>query len=279
MDITEAAARAADQVLAVGESTGARLALAGAFYRDGLARYGRAELSFLRWEISRGVLDASSGSPWWRAVNDRLLRDKTEADLLTTTGSGRASTRSVELWVEFAAAPTPAGWYRAHNASVVSGYLEHEDLAAAELPAERFMINVALLRVLYTHLLAAEPQAALGRLARLGPRLADPRRGSVGLFLDLRSAFPHQYPLTGFTVGAMLGAEGRLARTLDYAIIVPRMAGLYDFGAVALEQPGLTGLFRDGSPCYATATHHRFWTAPRPAHRLITTLTGTRSRR
>src|SRR5689334_2089569 len=238
MGITDAAALAAEQVLAVRDSTSARLALAGDFYRVGLGRYGRAELSFLRWEISRGVLDAATGSPWWRAVNDRLLRDKAEAALLRTTGARSASARSVELWVEFIAAPSPVGWYRAHNASVVAAYLEHEELATAELPAERFMINVALLRVLFTHLLVARPQQALGVLAPLGPVLADPRRGSVGFFLDLGNAFPRTYPLTGFTVETLLTMEGRLPRTLDYGMIAPRMAELYAFAAAALDQPG-----------------------------------------
>ena len=42
MGITDAAARAAEQVLAVRDSTSARLALAGDFYRAGLGRYGCA---------------------------------------------------------------------------------------------------------------------------------------------------------------------------------------------------------------------------------------------
>jgi hypothetical protein len=279
MEMTDAAALAAEQVLAVRDSTDARLALAADFYRDGLGRYGRAELSFLRWEISRGVLDSATGSPWWRAVNDRLLRDKAEAALLRTAGVDGASARSVELWGEFIAAPSPAGWYRAHNASVVAGYLEHEDLAAAELPAERFMINVALLRVLYTHLLVARPQLALGVLAVLGPVLADPRRGSVGFFLDLRNAFPQTYPLTGFTVDAMRTAEGRLPRALDYGVIVPRMAELYAFAATVLEQPRLTELFHDGSPCYAHPIDPAIWATTRTADRLVASITSIRSQR
>lgn len=278
MDEAEAAALAAEQVLAVRDSAGGRLALAADFYRAGLGRYGRAELSFLRWEMSRGVLDASSGSRWWQAVNDRLLRDKAEAALLHTTRSRSASSRGVEMWGEFIAAPSPAGWYRAHNSSVVAGYLEHEALAETELPAERFMINVALLRVLYTHLLAAKPQLALGVLAPLGRVLADPRRGSVGFFLDLRRSFPQHYPLTGLTVEALLAAEGTLPRTLDYGIIAPKMAELYEFATAFLEQPRLADLFRDGSPCYAgPAVGPTIWGSARALDRL--TASATRPRR
>ncbi len=46
--------------------------------------------------------------------------------------------------------PTARNWYRAHNASVVAGYLDHRDLAAAESEAERFFMNVVLCRVLFT---------------------------------------------------------------------------------------------------------------------------------
>ena len=38
----------------------------------------RGALSFMRWQLRRGVLaplnGAPPGSPWWRAVNERLLR-------------------------------------------------------------------------------------------------------------------------------------------------------------------------------------------------------------
>jgi hypothetical protein len=60
----------------------------------------------------RGVLAPPTadppGSPWWRAVNDRLLRDKVEADLLVAGGRGTARARSVELWMAFLGRPVPA---------------------------------------------------------------------------------------------------------------------------------------------------------------------------
>ena len=66
-------------------------------------------------------------------------------------------------------------WYRAHNASIVAGYLEHEELCAAELPVERFFMNVALSRVLYAHALVASPKLALGRMRAVSRVLGDPR--------------------------------------------------------------------------------------------------------
>ncbi|MGY1808852.1 hypothetical protein ACI8AF_15900 [Blastococcus sp. SYSU D00669] len=234
-----------------------RYEVAARFYRDASGprrRYAAAELGFLRWELSRGVLAPVAGrrpgSPWWRAVNDRLLRDKVEADLLTAGAPGTPSAGSVELWGRFLRAPGPAAWYRAHNASIVGAYLAHEDLAAAELPAERFMMNVALLRVLFTHALVARPRLALGPLAALGPVLADPRGPTVCLFLDLRRSFPSSYPLQ-VPLTEAIAREQPLARALDYGAIAPRLPDLYEFSAAALGEPGLTDLLDDGAPAYA----------------------------
>jgi len=187
MDDGTIASLARAKVDAVRDSTADRYRLAAEFYRAPHAdaergRYRRAELSFLRWEIERGVLEPPGaqlpGSPWWRAVSDRLLGDKVEADLLTRGGDRSPSSRTVALWVMFIRTPSPAAWYRAHNASIVAGYLKHQVLAAAELSEERFMMNVALLRVVYAHALAAAPRLALGLLAPLGRLLGDPRRGA-----------------------------------------------------------------------------------------------------
>jgi len=55
-------------------------------------------------------------------------------------------------WKDFAPLgadlPSSASWYRAHNSSIIAAYLEHESLATRELLAERFVINLALVRVL-----------------------------------------------------------------------------------------------------------------------------------
>jgi hypothetical protein len=96
---TEAASWAAEQVRAVRDSAEGRLRLAAEFYTADAGhrgRYGRAELTFLRWATARGVLNGPSadkpGSPWWRAVNDALLRDKLESSFLRGGASGDPST-------------------------------------------------------------------------------------------------------------------------------------------------------------------------------------------
>jgi hypothetical protein len=87
MNRNEARELAARRVGAVHGDAQQRVALAEESYRPQFRAYGRAELAFLRGELTRGMLDPETGSPWWRAVNDRLLHDKLEAALLHRAGS------------------------------------------------------------------------------------------------------------------------------------------------------------------------------------------------
>jgi hypothetical protein len=183
-------------------------------------------------------------------VNERLLHDAAEATLLVQGHPGQPSNRSVELWLAFADQPSSASWYRAHNASIVAAYLEHETLAARELLAERFVLNVVLLRVLYAHALAAAPRLALGRLAPLGRLLGDPRRGTVGLFLSIKRAVPERYPLTGISVDDLIAGDRRFVRSVDHGVIGGRIDALYTFAARSLGEPRVEGLVRDGMPSY-----------------------------
>jgi hypothetical protein len=72
--------------------------------------YRRAALSFVRWQLQRGVLappfSDRPGSPWWRAVNERILRDGCEAVALSGDLPGPASSRAVDYWMSFAHYPT-----------------------------------------------------------------------------------------------------------------------------------------------------------------------------
>ena len=228
--------------------------------------YRRAALSFMRWQARRGVLNPLDGAPpgsvWWRAVNERLLRDGCETIALLGGLPGEPSSQAVRLWLEFGARPTARNWYRAHNASIVGAYLGHRGLADAEGPPERFFMNVALARVLYAHSLVAAPRLALGRFAPLGRLLGDPRLGMAGVFLSLGRVLPNRYPLAD-DVERYIADEQRLGRMLDYAVIVPRLQRLYEWSAEELAEPLLLGLVRDGSPIYAWPFEERHvWRAP-----------------
>jgi hypothetical protein len=255
-----ALARAEAQVAAVRDDAGARLALMAQVFHGPTGRaprhlpFRRAALSFMRWQARRGVLDPLEASPpgsvWWRAVNERLLRDGCETVALLGGLAGEPSSQAVRLWLEFGARPTGRNWYRAHNASIVGGYLEYRELAEAEGTAERFFMNVALARVLYAHALVAAPRLALGRLAPLGRLVGDPRLGMAGVFLSLRRVLPNRYPLDR-DVERYIADEQRVGRMLDYAVIVPRLQRLYAWSAGELAEPRLLELVRDGYPIYA----------------------------
>ena len=249
-----------EQVAVVRDDPAARIELVERLYHGPFGTaprhlpYRRAAMSFMRWQQRRGVLepvhDERPGSPWWRAVNERLLRDGSEAVALSGNRDGPASSRTVAFWLSFADYPTARTWYRAHNASVAAAYLEHRDLAEAENASERFFMNVVLCRVLFTHALVAAPRMSLGWLRPLAPFLGDPRLGMTGIFLQLSRILPNEYPLTD-SVDSYLSNELGFGRLLDYGVILPRLQQIYEWSANELGEPGLRDCIRDGAPTYA----------------------------
>ena len=260
-------------VAAVRDDPAGRLALASRFYdrrvgRKSIRSYRRAEMAFMRWQIRRGVLAAPNadrpGSPWWRAVNEGLLADTWEADRLSSGAPGEASRPSVACWVSFLRRPTGRSWYRAHNASVVAGYLAYRDLAHDEHPLERFFMDVALVRVLFAECMLSDPRIALGRFAAVGRPLADPRWRGADVFLSLHNILPAQYPLDGLTIQEILDSENSLGRLVDYGVILPHARAVYEHAASVLNTPQLLDMLRDGSPVYAWPYDERHvWTTKR----------------
>jgi hypothetical protein len=268
IDATE---EARGMVAAVRDDPALRLELASRFYderpgRASIRAYRRAELAFMRWQVSRGVLappeSARPGSGWWRSVNESLLRDACEAGLLA---AGRpASTPAVARWVEFLDEPSARTWYRAHNASIVAAYLEHRPLCAAEVPVERFFMDVAMARLVCVHALVIRPRLAVGRLAPAGRLIGDPRWRGADTFLSLRNILPDRYPLTDVSIDQILALENRAGRLIDYGVILPKMQALYEFTADDLGEPRLLDLVREGFPVYAWPYENRHaWTTTR----------------
>lgn len=254
------------RVAAVRDDPAARLALLARCYHGPFGEaprhlpFRRAAMSFMRWQLQRGVLEPEHGnrpgSPWWRAVNERLLRDGCEAVALSGGLDGRPSSRTVGYWNKFVDEPTATTWYRAHNASVVDAYLEHRDLAAAENAAERFFMNVVLCRVLYAHALVAAPRLSLGWLRPIGRILGDPRLGMTGIFVQLSRVLPDEYPLTD-DVQTYLEVELGFGRVVDFGMIEPRLSQLFEWSARELEAPGLRALEQEGAMAYAWPLEHR----------------------
>lgn len=261
----DAARWAHERVADVRDDPHARLSLMSSLYEgDGgqkgpLLPYRRAAVAFMRWQISRGLLlPEPAGSPWWRAVNERLLLDAAEARASLMGYGGEPSSASAELSVRFAQRPSARTWYRAHNASVVAAYLDHEDRAAAENSVERFFINLVLVRVLYAHALVAAPRLALGWCAPVAPALGDPRVGMTGIFMSLSRVLPDTYPLHG-KLSTYVDDEHGIGRLLDVGLIVPRLAGLFEWSTAELTEPRLATLLVDDIPCYAGTEHASVW--------------------
>lgn len=217
-------------------------------------RYRRAALAFMQWQVRRGLLapldDRHPGSPWWRAVNERLLRDTCEARMRVIGHPGPSSSLSTQASVRFAFRPSVRAWYLAHNVTIVRGYLDNRGLAEAENQVERFFINLVLVRLLYAHALVAAPRLALSWLAPAAPWLGDPRRAMTGLFLSVARVLPDRYPLDGVLDDYVL-AEHTIGRLLDHGVVTPRLAHLYEWSARTLGIPELTTLLDHGTPAYA----------------------------
>jgi hypothetical protein len=262
---------------------------AGFYDRPSIKGYGRALLAFMRWQASRGVFasldSARPGSAWWQAVNEELLRDAWEAQYLVDTAARAVASPSrpaVSRWVTFLWDPSPRSWYQAHNASVVAGYIRHRDLAAAELPVERFFMDVALGRVLFVQALVGDPRLAVGQwLWPFGRWMGDPRSRGANLYLSMRNVLPDRYPLTGITIGEILAAENRIGRLIDYGVLLPRAQALYEFAAEELDEPALLGFIAHGNLVYAWPYEERAaWARSRHvfATRLVARVTShTRS--
>ncbi len=279
---------ASARVAAVRDDPDARLALMRELYKvpanvdRGHLPFRQAASAFMGWQLRRGLLNPADGpapgSPWWRAVNERLLRDGWEGRALAFGHPGTPSSPAVAALLEFIRRPSAQRWYRAHNISVVSAYLEHERLASGESRVERFFMNVVLARVLYAHALVAAPRLALGWLAFAGRPLGDPRLGMTGIFLSLSRVLPDRYPL-GDDLTPYLRAEHGIGHLLDVGIITPRAELLYDWSARDLAIPGLRQLLDGETPCYAWPAHDRQpWQHPpsRPARLARTLVPATR---
>jgi hypothetical protein len=192
------------------------------------------------------------------------VEGKGDADTYAFRRGGAPSRPSVAHWVCFFNAPSAQSWYAAHNASVVAGYLAHAALAALEVRAERFFMNVVLVRVLYAHALVVDGDLALGRLSFLAPLIGHPRSRGPQALLSMKDVLPDRYPIQGPGVEELIDSENRFGRMVDYGVIGARVDALYSSSARALGEPLLLDLIVDGTPAYAwPADQHHVW-KPQP---------------
>ncbi len=214
-----------------------RLALREAFYtrEDRYRSFGRSELAFLRYEISRGVLTRGR-SAWWRGINAGICRDAERALAWHDARRFPDATEApaVRLWAEFLDAPADEIWYRAHNSSVARAYVKSNTVARREVPTERHFMGEVLDRVLFAHALAA------GRAGDFGKFVADPESAGVELLVRDPDLYPPVYP-------APKDVQSLLERLLDTGIALLR-SELYDWSAEALGVPELRRIGAVGYP-------------------------------
>ena len=252
--------------VAVPDEPGARLAMRRRFYerfgfgRDGTLGYGESELKFLEWEVSRGVLNplnhAKPGSPWWREVNAALIRDAEMAAVLFDAKFDGPLDGAAGCWLSYIRQPSPCAWYRAHNSSIVSGYLSAMHLARLEPQSEQQFMNIVLYRVLYAQAMCEGAAPGLmhflaeilpfGFVVYLERFLADPRWFSVDVIVRLPEFYPENYPATAKEMAAECGRSrwGNLLPEswFDDDLIGKRLSSLYGEAARWLGMPRLVTL-------------------------------------
>jgi hypothetical protein len=236
-----------------------RLDLRKAFYsRYGHAKgegygFGNSELAFLAWEIKRGVLNemdkSEQGSPWWRNVNTTfLIYSEWAGACFADDPDYESDHHCVNMWLEYLRYPTEQTWYRAHNASIITGYLDSLKPAQAEPLPERVFMNEVLYRLLFAQSLVESPDW-------IEELVADPRLPSVDLLVHLHDFYPIHYPLSKEDIKHILHQGYRLeeeaVRLLDEEIILPHLDRLYEEAAKWVGIPELTSFTYQGKADYA----------------------------
>lgn len=259
-------------VAAVADDPIARYRLAEEFYHchpdQGWHSYGASELAFLKWEIHRGVLDpiddpVEPGSPWWRSVNAALLRDAAEARLLFDSehpGGGDdepGSTPGVDAWTRFMRDPHAASWYRAHNTSIVLGYLGNVAGAELEHPHEQKVMSLTLTRVLFAQAIVEDHDWALGHLSGIARWFFRPSASGVGIAMHMPDLYPQHYPYREPTRPRRRAHRRPWTHLgdpfvwlVDHVLVGSRVGALYDMSAESLQIPELERLAREDVASY-----------------------------
>jgi hypothetical protein len=282
IDISELEREARTKVDRVADDPAGRVQLRRDFYRkygfdnrtDIPAQfgYGTSEIAFLQWEVERGVLNpvngsGTGGSVWWRNVNlDFLYYSELGALAYEHGADPNEVPIPARAWMAYIAEPSAITWYRAHNTSIVAGYLGRLSDALAEQRPEQCFMNVVLYRVLYAQGLVEGVE-----MGRLGTFLANPELPSVDVMVHLPDFYPRHYPLTAADVRHVMHKAHSLEElaviVLDDICIMPELTSLYAEAAKWAQSPELCMYCVDGEPVYPTRIpqpwHKKIW------HRLI----------
>ncbi|MCF0041286.1 hypothetical protein [Dyadobacter fanqingshengii] len=239
----------------------ARIRSRCAFYKkygqegdSGSFGYGDSEIAFLTWEkraVLRPVDGAPPGSPWWNDVNLWFI-------YLSELGAKAYETGMPiyelpvpsQFWLRFIQQPNAVNWYKAHNSSIIDGYLKFSDLAEKETVPEKIFINMVLYRLLFAQSLVEGDFP----LPKLGKIMGDPRGRSVQFVTSLDAYYPAHYPMTGEEIREVLGKSHRLSELgvefLDDVLVEPELTQLYQEASTWNNQPALMNLIVNHKPAY-----------------------------
>ena len=218
--------------------------------------YGDSEIAFINWE-ERGVLEPPTaqppGSAWWSEVNLWFIYQSELGAKANEVGLPTSELpTAAQFWVAFIQKPSSENWYRAHNSTIIDGYLKYPHLAEKENQPEQIFMNMVLYRLMFAQSLV-EGDFILPRLFKI---LANPKGDSVDLITHFDAFYPSHYPMTQEEIGDILGSAHNLAefdvKFLDDVIIEPELTHLYQKAAVWNQQPDLNKLLVDHKPAYPT---------------------------
>jgi hypothetical protein len=184
------------------------------------------------------LISGSFTFPNWEA---KLLKPGFPKDLLPWPA---------QAWVNFIETPSAPAWYRAHNASIIDGYLKYADLANKETLPEKVFINMVLYRLLYAQSMVEGDFL----FPNLGKILGNPQGSAVKFITSLDAYYPEHYPMTQKEINEVMGKTHSLealgVELMDDVLIEPELTQLYHKASIWNHQPALNGLIKNHRPAY-----------------------------
>lgn len=217
--------------------------------------FGNSEIAFMKWENNRVIRSsdaATKGSEWWNAVNLWFIYLSELGAKAAESGIAKTAVPlPAQFWMDFIENPSDSSWYRAHNSSIIDGYLKYPMLAKKENHAEQILINIVLYRLLFAQAMVEGKDFAFGKLGKI---FANPRGTAVNLITQFEYFYPHNYPMSPEDVRHLLGKSHDLGvfgmKILDDVLIEPEFAQLYQDASEWNKQPKLLNLLVANKPAY-----------------------------
>ncbi len=231
----------------------------GDHFIKGKKGLGNSELAFIDWEIKRGTLNALndhySGSPWWRAVNSHFLYLGTLAQLIKESGQTFLDLPvPVIFWLAYMDKPNERSWYRAHNSSIISGYMEADSLAFHENIYEQYLMNIVFYRLLYAQSMVEGVSFGI-----LGKLFANPRGCAVSIITDIEAFYPSNYPLSKQDIKYVMhnahNLMGVIEDVFDKVFILPHLNELYIKASKWNNFPMVLKFITNNKPIYPISLH------------------------